>query len=460
MGIFNRNKKHAEPAKKEFENKSFEAFRAINTEGQDLSKPFVDDYYNRGFHFVYFGEENLYPQILNQLYISAPMHQACCNFKKYSLVGNSYDYEEYEKLSTKEHIEIKTFERLSNFKEIYDTLALDWIKHGRVIVLLKYDEQKKIYTHFKHVDPENIRNNNIGLFENRPSKYFYSKDWTRNSVTQEFEPYSQGCTAKWQVLELRNNVGGFKSYGMPDWVSSANWQTVGADLGLLHKSAIENGIQPSVMMRYPYLMSPEERTDWENGMRKNAKGAKNYGRAFKIEANGKDNLPEIDVVKTSDNHRLFQQTSMEYKEEVGISHNLNPALLGVKVAGALGQKEEIEFSAKQFEKIWLNTNREKLENFFNEIFRICSVPAKLKLNKTELISFAIEKEETQSENLTATERQTIDSLKGLSAKENQDIVRIIRDYNKGRLNEPIAVTRLLGYGLTKTEAQDILNFKA
>jgi len=86
MGWF--SKKEEAPVN---ENVNVEGFRTVNTEGLDLSQPFVDDYYSRGFSWVFFGEDNLYPQILNQLYISAPMHQACCNFKRYSVIGNGYE---------------------------------------------------------------------------------------------------------------------------------------------------------------------------------------------------------------------------------------------------------------------------------------------------------------------------------------------------------------------------------
>jgi len=155
------------------EEKSFEGFRSINTEGQDLSQPFVDDYFNRNFTHVQFGENNLYPQILNQLYISAPMHQACSNFKKYTLVGSGYTWEGYDDLKVKDQISLKTWEKASNFKESFSAGALDWIKHGRVIALLHYDKTKEDYDKFVLVDPENIRNNLPHIFQPNPTKYFY-----------------------------------------------------------------------------------------------------------------------------------------------------------------------------------------------------------------------------------------------------------------------------------------------
>ena len=448
------------PAPAVTEEKSIECFRSIDTEGMDLSQPFVDDYLSRGSSWVWFGEENLYPQILNQLYISVPMHQACCNFKKYSLIGNGYTWEGYGDLSIAEQITIKQFEIMSGLLVNSSKMVLDWIKHGRLIALVRYSKEYKKYTHFKIVDPEQIRNSIDSVFKDNPSFYFYSRDWTRSMAQLILKPISSKNKDEWQIFEIRNEVGGFQSYGMPDWVASANWGKVGADISLLHKSAIENGIQPSVIFKYPYIMSPQERTDWESGMRKNAKGAKNYGRAMKVEAAGKEQMPETEVVTTTDNHALFEQTSKEYKEEVAISHGINPALMGVRISGSLGATEEIEFSAEQFKKMWVNENRTKIEFFINELAKVCGIKATWKLNETDILTVKEQLENGQkpngkTENLSQ-EVTVNDHLKGLSAKENQDMMRIVRDFSKGRLHEGIARTRLAAYGIDNDTINEIL----
>ena len=535
MGWFSRNTPQAETPK--VENREIECFRSINTEGLDLSQPFVDDYFSRGFQWVFFGEENLYPQILNQLYISAPMHQACCNFKKYSLIGNGYEWDGYDNLSVADKIAIKQFETMSGLPNASKRVSLDWIKHGRAIALVHYNKQYKKYTHFKIVDPEHIRNTHVGLFTDKPTHYFYSRDWTRSASQMTLSPYAPGNTDEWQVVEIKNHVGGFQAYGMPDWASSANWQKVGADIALLHKSAIENGIQPSVIYKYPYVMSPDERHTWENGMRKNAKGAKNYGRAMKVEAQSRDLMPEIDVVSTTDNHALFEQTSKEYKEEVAISHNLDPALMGVRIQGSLGAQDEKEFAAEQFKKLWVQDNRMIVEDFLNNLRTICGLDIYLTIKDTDILTVkemleegvtnvggepvATDKEAEARAQLkgsvggvqgiiqiqtsvaqgltdrgsaiallelifgfsnaeavrllgdvqegvaapTATAQpqgEQLDStgnsaLRGLSAKDNMDMMRIMRDFSKGRLAEPLARTRLAAYGVDEETINTLLS---
>lgn len=385
MGLYNLKKQVKKESNFELDltNQKFNLLRSIKTDNMDLSKPFIDDEFRSGTQWVYFGDNNLYPNILNQLYLSSPMHAACVNFKTWSLIGNGYEWVNYESLGTKEKIRIKTFENFNKTKDSFRKITKDWIKHGRAIILLHYNKDKNEYDNFKVVDPAEIRNNKANLF-NDVTTYYYSDNWVYRSNTKKISKYSETNCDEWQIFEIKNDVGSSRTYGLPDWISSANWQSVSADLGLLHKSALENGIQPSVLFMYPYLMADEEESNWVRNMRDNYKGVKNYNRGMKIEANGSENMPEVKVLETSDNHQLFEQTSKEQKEEIAISHNINPALMGVRIAGSLGQSEEIQFSAKQFEKVWLNDNRQKVEDFINDICSIMNINYKIKINKTEI----------------------------------------------------------------------------
>lgn len=439
--------------KKEELKKEVHCLYAIDTEGTDLSKPFINEIYGRGGSFVPFGEDNLYPQVINQLYLSSPMNQACINFKTYSVCGNGYEWIDLDVKNLTQRVDIKLFENKNNFVSIVNKWVTDFVKHGRAYALLHFNGS--IFDSVKEVDPEEIRCSQVTPFEN--AKYFwYSNEWGRGSAKLKISAYSPKNTDEWQMLELRNYIGGSRTYGLPDYASSANWAKVGGDLSLMHKSAIENGIQPSVVFRYPYIMSPEERTQWEEGMRRNAKGARNYGRAMKVESLGKDQMPEMDVVATSSNHDLFEQTSKEYKEEVAISHGINPALMGIRVAGSLGATEEIEFSAEQFKKIWVSKNKAILEDFINDVIQ-CFLGAKITFKTTDILTLKEAVELDGTGEMDIKNNAVNDNLKGLSAKENLDIMRITRDFSKGKLSEPIARTRLLAYGFDSELINEILD---
>ena len=62
----------------------------------------------------------------------------------------------------------------------------------------------------------------------------------------------------------------------------------------------------------------------------------------------------------------------------------------------------------------------------------------------------------QSQPIEQMEQTGNAALRGLSAKENMDMMRIIRDFGKGRLAEPLARTRLLAYGIDEDTINQLL----
>lgn len=188
--------------------------------------------------------------------------------------------------------------------------------------------------------------------------------------------------------------------------------------------------------------------------------------------------------------------------------------MGIKVAGSLGNAQELEMSYKIFEKNVVKPERESLEEMFNELLGIAETKQSITIVNFQVIGeqiVAIEDEASKVtnalnsmsplvatkvlENLTpneiralaalapvaggdvkknpdgsiptatpsiedqALEQATNDALKGLDAKSNMDLMRIIRDHGKGKLNDALAIARLRAYGLTEDEAKDILDIQ-
>jgi len=471
MGLFSFNKQKkieavatpmpAVEIPKKIEQIKFDLLQTIRTDQQNLSLPFIDDEHTAGNSWVGFGESNLYPQIINQLYLTSPMNTACINFKTWSIVGAGYEFEGYSNLKSLEKIRIKTFERKNDFANSIEILTKDYIKHGRAIILLHYNKETKKYDFFKVVDPSEIRNTRVTLFK-EVSKYFYSQNWIYRTSLQEITPYKINNENEWQILEIKNLTGGTRSYGLPDYISAANWITVGGDLGLLHKSALENGIEPGKVFIYPYIMSDEEQEAWVKNMVKNQKGVINRNRAMKIEAQSQELMPKIENIQSTDTHQLFEQTSKEQKEETAIAHNINPALMGVRVAGSLGANEEIEFSSRQFKEVWLNRNRRVMENFINDILAIFEIQSNFKFIETELVSMAKKLLESQTEAGLENELENANivnsNLLNLTGKQMQNLTRIIRKYDKGEITEPIAIDMLQSaFGINEEQAKKYLD---
>ena len=350
-----------------------------------LSKPYIDDNYVGGGGVVYFGEDNLYPNLLNNLYRSSPIHATCINFKTNALCGGGFEFEGYDGATLDQKKEIKKLEIRLKLKSLIRGISQDFIKHGRACVLLTYSEEKRCYVKARLIDPENVRNNRVGIMDDAPTKYFISDDWRRYGTLKEVSAYRVGCKDKYQMLELRTNTAGMKTYPLPDYVSNGNWTYLDGEISYLYKQGIVNSINPSMIFKFPFETTPGQKQKIRRMLETVGKGAKNMGRILTF-YKPKDQQPEIETVSTTQNDKLYAQVSKEIKDNIAISHQIDPAVIGVHVSGKLGNSEELKMQYQLFEKNWVMENRSTVEEFINDIWvGVFKIQNKIKLKRFNII---------------------------------------------------------------------------
>ncbi len=153
MGLLNFRKSKATPPPND---RSVGAYAShILDNDRDLSSPNIRDSFVNGRGMVYFGEDNLYPNAVNELYNISGIHSACVNFKRNTIVGGGYEWVN-QNLSLSDQKKQKVFEIRSDFENLIDKVAIDYVKHGRAIVLLKVVNKEVVKA--ISVDPEKVRN--------------------------------------------------------------------------------------------------------------------------------------------------------------------------------------------------------------------------------------------------------------------------------------------------------------
>jgi hypothetical protein len=134
--------------------------------------------------------------------------------------------------------------------------------------------------------------------------------------------------------------------------------------------------------------------------------------------------------------------------------------MGVRVAGSLGANEEIEFSAKQFEKIWLSENREIIEMFLNKLSTICGITQNIKINKTEIIDVVNEmNDDGNAEQPTSSLEKEADARAQLRGSVGgvQGIIQIQTSVAEGTTDRSSAAALLeLIYGFDPRESLRLL----
>lgn len=352
----------------------------LNIGKNNLSLPYINKYYTlQGI--VQFGEDNLYPQTLNQMYYSSPIHSQCIDFLVNTVIGGGYEWET-EPTNAKDQVEIKTFERRNKWGSLTKTLTRDWIIHRRVCVVIKRagDTVK-----LKRLDPSTIRNHaNLITFA-------YSSDWSRGMVDlKNFTNYELAKTKDESLFVIQEDTPGMDIYPIPGYTSALNWAFLDGEISYFHKNNLQNSIFPSIVIRRPKDFASIEEVEKFKAEISSKKGASEAGSVLVLTGNGKDDIPEFQSVPVNQNDKLFEVVSKQCRENIAMSHGINPTIIGIKTEGSLGNTQELKTAYTIYEKNIVMPIRESMEEILNELVEICGVKNNIVIKDFQIIDNEIE----------------------------------------------------------------------
>ena len=374
MKLFGFNISRTKEEKPESNPQTFSAFVPIGKE--NLSLPYIDPMYTLN-GITQFGADNLYPQKLNQLYFSSPIHSACIDFTVNAIIGGGYTWNN-EKAPAQEIVDRLAFEKFNHFNKLSRLLTRDWLIHKRVTVEIV--RRGKDVIKFRRVDPETIRN------DQWLERFMYSSDWRRGYLNaREFIKYYDGCKDISTLYTFYDSSPGVNSYPLPSYNSALNWVQLDAEQAYFHKNNIQNAIFPSLAIRRPKEFQSIAEIEQFKREIADKTGAANAGKVIVLTGNGMDDVPEIVNIPTNDNSGIFDSTSKELKENISIAHKINPAIMGIKTGGQLGATTEIQDSYTIFEKNVVQPDRAVIEEILNELIHIAGVHDSITINNYQII---------------------------------------------------------------------------
>ena len=374
MKLFGFNISRTKEEKPESNPQTFSAFVPIGKE--NLSLPYIDPMYTLN-GITQFGADNLYPQKLNQLYFSSPIHSACIDFTVNAIIGGGYTWNN-EKAPAQEIVDRLAFEKFNHFNKLSRLLTRDWLIHKRVTVEIV--RRGKDVIKFRRVDPETIRN------DQWLERFMYSSDWRRGYLNaREFIKYYDGCKDISTLYTFYDSSPGVNSYPLPSYNSALNWVQLDAEQAYFHKNNIQNAIFPSLAIRRPKEFQSIAEIEQFKREIADKTGAANAGKVIVLTGNGMDDVPEIVNIPTNDNSGIFDSTSKELKENISIAHKINPAIMGIKTGGQLGATTEIQDSYTIFEKNVVQPDRMIIEEILNELIHIAGIHDSITINNYQII---------------------------------------------------------------------------
>jgi hypothetical protein len=360
--------------KKESNPQTFSAFVPIGKE--NLSLPYIDPLYTLN-GITQFGTDNLYPQKLNQLYFSSPIHAACVDFTVNAIIGGGYTWNN-ENAPAQEIVDRLAFEKFNHFNKLSRLLTRDWLIHKRITV--EVVRRGKEVIKFRRLDPETIRN------DQWMERFMYSSDWRRGYLNaREFIKHYDGCKDVSSLYVFYDESPGVSSYPLPSYNTALNWIQLDGEQAYFHKNNIQNAIFPSLAIRRPKEFQSIPEIEQFKKEIESKTGAANAGKVIVLTGNGMDDVPELISIPSNDNSKIFDSTSKELKENISIAHKINPSIMGIKTAGQLGNTTEIQDSYTIFEKNVVQPDRMIMEEVLNELIHIAGIHDSITINNYQII---------------------------------------------------------------------------
>ena len=346
----------------------------------NLSLPYVN-----GRHqiagYIPFGQDNMFPELLNQLYYTSPLHGAIVDFKTNSVVGGGYTLKS-EGMTNEDKLKLYTFEKKIKLGKVERAIAQQLTVHHRVYFKLCYNAKRELYKIY-NVSPEKVR------IARDKQTYFLCDDWSARIDVTSIKRYHPTNSDLEQLYVYEIMTLGQEWYPLPQYTSALNFAFLSGELSYFAKSNIQNSVFPSFAMMFPKRPQSEEEKSMIKHTIDRLKGAANAGKAVAFFANSADQLPKIESLPTNGNDKLFHEASALNTEQICFAHTIDPILMGVRTTGSLGGGADIKQAYVIFEKNVVMPLRAQVEEIVNELLEIAKIPGEYTINNFQIINETI-----------------------------------------------------------------------
>ena len=451
----------------------------------EVARPVFKEY--RGGKFVKYGEDNLYPDYLLELYKSATRHGSIVSNKATYVAGKGWAL----KGGGHDANGSAFINRVNRYDEslqcLTDKIILDLeIFYGAYIQVI-WNNTGTAIAELYHLDFTRVRTNKDN------TQFIYQENWgtayrTGYVNTQKIYPaFNPSNPRGSQILFLKEYTPGEGAYPSPDYIRGLDYINAEIQVG---KHTYSNALTGFSASKSITLFVGSEPTDeFKKKVTKDFTSAfsGSGGRKFILNFVPKaEQTPVIADLGASDlTKEDFSAVDTLVQENIFSCHKVTtPALFGVATPGALGQRSELRDGYEIFKNTYVNDKQQFVEGHINKLAKYFGVITPLEIIPTEPIGINLadvkdiapkawlleqigidptkypEAAQPGAE-AQALEAETNPLLRNLTGRQWQGIKRIIREVQSGKTTD--AMARMLlssGYGLNDEQISVLLGTSA
>ena len=348
----------------------------------------------RSKDYMYYGNLNLFPQSLIELYDTSAMHHTAVDAITAGIVGDGIE------IIGDEYIN----QNGETIEELYEKISLDYVLFSGYAINVIWSKDRTKISEIYHLPFSNVRSGKPNE-EDKVENYMYSADWSnlRKYPYQEYKAFdatdNKGDNAS-QVFYFYGYTPGNQVYPLPNYVAAMNDISLDAQVSRFHANNIANGLAPSMFVQFRNgVPSPEERRDVYKEIEKTFTGTENAGRFFLAFSEAGKELQVTPIDSANDDYYLLLEERISSR--ILTAHRItSPLLLGIKdSAGFSSNAEEIRVAYAHFEGTVVEPKRKKILQSFGYMLRLAGFNVALKVRPNKLVNDAEIEDTAPQENI-------------------------------------------------------------
>ena len=335
----------------------------------------------RNKEYMYYGQKNLFPAQLIELYDTSAMHATCIKAITAGIVGDGIEIIGDEYINSKGE----------TIDEIYEKISLDYTLYAGYAINVIWNKERTKISEIYHLPFNNVRSG-VPNEEDTVTEYMYSADWAnlRKNPYQTYRAFdatdNKGDNAS-QIYYCYGYTPGNEVYPLPEYVAAMSDISLDAQISRFHANNIANGLAPSMILKFRNgVPSPEERREVYKEIERTFTGTENAGRFFLTFSEPGKEMEVTPIDSANDDYYLLLEERVSSR--ILTAHRItSPLLLGIKDStGFSSNADEIKVAYAHFEGTVVEPKRKKILSSFGYMLRLAGYNVALNVRPNKLVN--------------------------------------------------------------------------
>ena len=344
--------------------------------------------------WVFYGENNDYPQFLTTLFNRSAKHNAICTDKQLYITGQGWVFDSIG-IEGENEAKLRAFiDNPNPYETLKDLLAktsLDELLYGGFYLKGVCDKTGQL-AELYHVDYSRVRS------DEHNSEFYISDCWVNTDGTykanlkpDEYETlpcYDPNKKQKVFIFYYKSYRPGLKTYTLPEYIGAVPAIITDAEIANFHRAEIQNGFKGSKMIVFKNgVPSADEMKKTERQLKAKFTSTDSAGSMVVDFVDDPNRVPDVITLNGDDFDKRYDALNKTIQEEIFVGHKItSPMLFGVRVEGQLGGRNEMIDAFHLFQNKYITPKQEVQEKIYT-IF--APVKGKLKIKKIEPVMASV-----------------------------------------------------------------------